>query len=136
MPNSPFARRRRRLANQARMSLVLWLDALSMTMFGKCMPRRRAQEFRKFLDEVEWNAFRPISTSTTGFVVLAVFTGLALGPPTIVLEMPATAKLVLLLVIFAWTIGISILSWYFSSMTVDVTVDELGWRFAPNGMIE
>ena len=30
----------------------------------------------------------------------------------------------------ASTIGVSILSWYFSSMTVDVTDDELGWRFA------
>ena len=67
---------------------------------------------------------------TAGFVVLAVFIGLTLAPPTIVLEMPATAKTVLLLVIFAWTVGISILSWYFSSMTVDVTDDELGWRFA------
>jgi hypothetical protein len=67
---------------------------------------------------------------TAGFVVLAVFISLVLAPPTIVLEMPATAKSVLLLVIFAWTIGMSILSWYFSSMTVDVTDDELGWRFA------
>ena len=45
------------------------------------MPRRRAQEFRKFLDEVEWNAFRPISTSTTGFVVLAVFYRPRARPP-------------------------------------------------------
>jgi len=34
------------------------------------------------------------------------------------------------LFILAWTIGMSILSWYFSSMTVDVTDDELSWRFA------
>ena len=47
-----------------------------------------------------------------------------------VLEMPVTAKTILALAMFAWTIGISILSWYFSSMTVDVTDDELGWRFA------
>ena len=67
---------------------------------------------------------------TAGFAVLAVFIGLALDPPTIVLEMPVTAKSLLLLVILASTIGMSILSWYFSSMTVDVTDDELSWRFA------
>jgi hypothetical protein len=67
---------------------------------------------------------------TAGLVVLAVFLGLALKPPAMIVEMPATAKSVLLLVIFAWIIGMSILSWYFSSMTVDVTGDELHWRFA------
>jgi hypothetical protein len=44
--------------------------------------------------------------------------------------MPGATKAVLLLFIFALTIGMSILSWYFSSMTVEVTDDELRWRFA------
>ena len=67
---------------------------------------------------------------TAGFVVLVVFIGLALEQPTIIVEMPGTAKAVLLLFIFALIVGMSILSWYFSSMTVDVTDDELRWRFA------
>lgn len=67
---------------------------------------------------------------TAGFAVLAVFIGLVLDPPTLVLEMPVAAKSLLLLFILASTIGMSILSWYFSSMTVDVTDDELSWRFA------
>ena len=67
---------------------------------------------------------------TAGFVVLVIFIGIALEQPTIILEMPGAAKAVLLLFVFALTIGMSILSWYFSSMTVDVTDDELRWRFA------
>jgi hypothetical protein len=67
---------------------------------------------------------------TAGFVVLAVFISLALEQPTIIVEVPGAAKAVLLLFIFALIIGMSILSWYFSSMTVDVTDDELRWRFA------
>lgn len=67
---------------------------------------------------------------TAGFAVVAVFI-LALVKPAIITEIPpATAKWILFLVIIAWTIGMSILSWYFSSMTVDVTDDELRWRFA------
>ncbi len=67
---------------------------------------------------------------TAGFVVLMLFIGLALEKPTIIVEMPGTIKAPLLLFIFALTIGMSILSWYFSSMTVDVTDDQLRWRFA------
>jgi hypothetical protein len=68
---------------------------------------------------------------TAGFGFLAVLIWVALEKPAIIAEMaPATAKGILLLIIFAWTIGMSILSWYFSSMTVDVTDDELRWRFA------
>ena len=67
---------------------------------------------------------------TTGFVVLGVFIGLALEQPTIIAETPGATKVVLPLFIFALTIGMSILSWYFSSMTVEVTDGELRWRFA------
>jgi cellulose synthase/poly-beta-1,6-N-acetylglucosamine synthase-like glycosyltransferase len=68
---------------------------------------------------------------TAGFVVLAVLIWIALVKPAIITEIPpATAKWILFLVIIAWAIGMSILSWYFSSMTVDVTDDELRWRFA------
>jgi hypothetical protein len=71
-----------------------------------------------------------ILASTAGFVVLAVFIGLALEKPAIIVEMPGATKAVLVPFIFALTICVSILSWYFSSMTVDVTGDELRWRFA------
>jgi hypothetical protein len=67
---------------------------------------------------------------TAGFVVLVIFIGIALEQPTIIVEIPGAAKAVLPLFIFALIIGMSILSWYFSSMTVDVTDDELRWRFA------
>jgi hypothetical protein len=66
-----------------------------------------------------------------GFGALAALIWIALVKLAIITEVPpATAKWILLLVIIAWTIGMSILSWYFSSMTVDVTDDELRWRFA------
>ena len=36
-------------------------DVKAGSVIGTCMPRHRAQEFRKFLDEVE-RMFRPVST--------------------------------------------------------------------------
>lgn len=68
---------------------------------------------------------------TAGSVVLALLILIALVKPAIITDIPpATAKWILFLVIVAWTIGMSIVSWYFSSMTVEVTHDELRWRFA------
>ena len=41
-------------------TLFAALDVKAGTIVGKCMPRHRAQEFRKFLDEIERNdAHRP-----------------------------------------------------------------------------
>jgi hypothetical protein len=67
---------------------------------------------------------------SAGFVVLVGSICLVLARPAIFSENPATGKWAFLLVIFALTIGMSILSWYFSSMTVEVTDDELRWRFS------
>jgi hypothetical protein len=36
-------------------TLFAALDVKAGTIVGKCMPRHRAQEFRKFLDEIERN---------------------------------------------------------------------------------
>ena len=48
-------------------TLFAALDVKAGTIVGKCMPRHRAREFRKFLDEIERNV-RPTSISMSSWI--------------------------------------------------------------------